>query len=164
MDTQFCANKIAQQLATSAWASAINADLQQLHAHWLACSAGKPMPGLADFDLGELVIGYPGILLARAMPESSAHDFLFHPLAQFVTAGEKGAPGLEPTLFQHIPLEGCHLALNRRTPVADRVSELSSNGMPVDYDVIYLPLAADGGRVEAILILAVETLPGDCVA
>ncbi|WP_374310651.1 hypothetical protein [Dongia sp.] len=164
MNTQYCENEATPQPTPPAWLADQTPQQQQLYASWQASSGTKPLPTLADLDLAELAGGFDGILLARAMPESSLHPYLFHPLAHHVTAGEKGAPGLEPTLFQHIPLAGCNVARTKRGPVADRVSHISADGMLVDYDVLYLPLAPDGGEVDALLILAVEMMPTDYLA
>jgi hypothetical protein len=164
MNTQYCENDVSPQPAPPAWVADQTPELQQLYAYWLGSCGAKPLPAQTDLDLVELATGFDGILLARAMPESSLHPYLFHPLAHHVTAGEKGAPGLEPTLFQHIPLGGCNVAKTKRGPVADRVSHISADGMLVDYDVLYLPLAPDGGEVDALLILAVEMMPTDYLA
>lgn len=168
MNTPYCANEGALRPVLPAWLAGTTGDLQYLYAYWLACRGSRPMPQFADLDLIELAAGFHGLLLARAAPEASPIGFLFHPLAHLAVEGGESAAGLDPSLFKHIPLDGCNLATIRRAPVVDRVSQLSADGMLVDCEVIYLPLGTDGGRdgalVAAILILAVETLPSDFLA
>ena len=136
-------------------------EVQEVCRCWFGHRGGKAMPSLADLDLADMAERFPGLLLARIVNEGNASRFLFYPARMAAAIGSDTARGLDPDLFRHIPLAGCRTAALKRAPLADRVSLLSSDGLAVDSEVIYLPLAPDGGQVDCVLILTVETLPDD---
>ncbi|WP_374655270.1 hypothetical protein [Dongia sp.] len=145
------------------WMFEATVEMQELYEDWRVLAGDRPLPALADLDLPALAGRFAGLILAKAAPGQDPHAYLFHPLFDAAAIVCGTSRGLDPALFQHIPVTGCRVAAIKRAPLADRISQLSSDGMAIDCDIVYLPLAPDGGQVDAILILAVEMLPADFV-
>jgi hypothetical protein len=165
MHTGSYANTQQHQPAQPAWLAGSQPAVQDLYLYWADCSAGYALPRRGDIDFVTLAEALPGVLLAEPNPHRGPADsaYLYRSIAEL---GEYATPlqpgdGFDPSLFRHIRISGCHAAAFQQEPVSDRIGLVTGDGVPLDYEVIFLPLApdapaADGQAVESILILAVE--------
>ncbi|WP_374380123.1 hypothetical protein [Dongia sp.] len=157
---------LAAPAALPGWIYEADPDVQALYVAWQAAGGSKAMPSLADFDGGALSEAFPRLLLARLAQTGEAEAFRFHPFhaalaAEDGSGNEGSGDGLDPALFQHIPLAGCRTVVAKRPPYVDRFGGLSADGLLHDHEIAFLPLSADGSQIDGILILAVELEPGD---
>ena len=168
MHTSSYANIVPEQPAAPIWLEAA-AEIQAFCQDWDLSRAGRAMPRRADINLADLAAAYAGVLLAEPVPEgeqpaSFRYLPIDHPTDSPTDSGHDGGQaGLDPALFQHIPVRGCHAAAATGGPHLERHSLLSGDGLLLDYDIVFLPLAAEGGSetdvVAALLIFAVELPP-----
>lgn len=164
MHTTSYANVAARRLATPIWLEA-SAEIQAFCQAWDLSRAGRAMPRRVDINLAELAAAFAGALLAEPVPggEQPAR-YRYLPIDLLIASRHDGGQaGLDPALFQHIPVRGCEVAAATGEPHLERHSLLSGDGLLLDYDIVFLPLAAAGGSeadvVEALLIFAVELPP-----
>lgn len=173
MNTVSYAETKQHQPAQPIWLAGSAPAVQDLYLYWADCCAGYALPRRGDIDFAVLAEALPGVLLAEPNPlrasfGSDQADFgesayLYRSITEL---GDSAAPlqpgdGFDPSLFQHIRPSGCLAAAFQQAPVSDRVGLVTGDGVPLDYEVIFLPLAADEataerGTVDSILILAVE--------
>lgn len=152
------------------WLAEAAADVQHLYVYWAARRAGRLLPRRHDIDFTDLAEAFPGMLLAEKLPPKApgaATAYIYRPVdlgGQDLDphhARGFGWAGLDPALFQHIPADGCDRAAKTRTPLTEHVGFISGDGVVIDYEVVFLPLAgATADTVDGILILAVE-VPSD---
>jgi hypothetical protein len=155
-----------QYPAQPAWLAGSQPAVQDLYLYWADCSAGYALPRRGDIDFATLAEALPGVLLAELNPARRAADdstYLYRSIAEL---GDLAIPlqpgeGFDPSLFQHIRVSGCLAAAFQQGPVSDRLGLVTGDGVPLDYEVVFLPLAPDapsasGQAVDSILILAVE--------
>jgi hypothetical protein len=161
MHTSSYANELLEKPMAPTWLDAAP-EIQGLCEVWDQFRAGRTMPRRADIDLVGLAEAFSGVLLAELLPDGEqAANYRYLPIDAL---DDRGHAGLDPALFQHIPVRGCHAASATGAPYLERHSLLSGDGVLLDYDIVFLPLAAAGGSegfvVEALLILALELPPG----
>ncbi|MBK8160018.1 MAG: hypothetical protein IPK59_15035 [Rhodospirillaceae bacterium] len=160
MHTSSYANELLAPPVAAIWLEAA-AEIQEFCAHWDRSRAGRPMPRRGDIDFAEIAGAFAGVLLAERLPGSEGPaTYRYLPID---TLEDKEHAGIDPALFQHIPISGCHTATETGAPHLEQHSLLSGDGVLLDYDIIFLPLAAAGGSdadvVEGLLVFAVELLP-----
>lgn len=135
------------------------ADIRALFEYWRSKRQGRPMPARADLDPSELKMMLPSMILVDVVYDATGKaDFVYRLLGthEVEVRGENPTGKRVAETFFGPSLEnvlGCYMTvLENKQPYLDDDYYVRDGDYYADEANIFLPLSADGERINMILV------------